>query len=145
MLQLLALLPLCLSSPSLEVVLDWSHLPHLPIAWPNSSWAVLHGDKKASVIGIKVQQGRVFLTLPRWHGNSHPLNLAELSATPGLQPQPSAPSLRPFPSWEAQKLWDWVNLSKRGGKDGVFQGLAGLLRGKSRVQLKQCTSLLKIG
>ena len=23
----------------------------------------------------------------------------------------------------------WVNLSKRGGKDGVFQGLAGLLRG----------------
>ena len=106
MLQLLALLPLCLSSPSLEVVFDWSHLPHLPIAWPNSSWAVLHGDKKASVIGIKVQQGRVILTLPRWHGNSHPLNLAELSAPPGLQPQPSAPSLRPFPSWEAQKLGD---------------------------------------
>ena len=26
----------------------------------------------------------------------------------------------------------WVNLSKRGGKDGVFQGLAGLLRGISR-------------
>ena len=24
---------------------------------------------------------------------------------------------------------DWVNLSKRGGKGGVFQGLAGLLRG----------------
>ena len=22
---------------------------------------------------------------------------------------------------------DWVNLSKRGGKDGVFRGLAGLL------------------
>ena len=27
---------------------------------------------------------------------------------------------------------DWVNLSKRGGMDGVFQGLAGLLRGISR-------------
>ena len=27
---------------------------------------------------------------------------------------------------------EWVNLSKRGGKDGVFQGLAGLLRGISR-------------
>ena len=26
----------------------------------------------------------------------------------------------------------WVNLSERGGKDGVFQGLAGLLRGISR-------------
>ena len=26
----------------------------------------------------------------------------------------------------------WVNLSKRGGKNGVFQGLAGLLRGISR-------------
>ena len=24
---------------------------------------------------------------------------------------------------------DWVNLSKRGGKDGVFRGLAGLLQG----------------
>ena len=64
MLQLLALLPLCLSSPSLEVVFDWSNLPRLPIAWPNSSWAALHSDKKASVIGIKVQRGRIFLTLP---------------------------------------------------------------------------------
>ena len=27
---------------------------------------------------------------------------------------------------------EWVNLSKRGGKDGVFQGLAGLLQGISR-------------
>ena len=27
---------------------------------------------------------------------------------------------------------DWVNLSKRGGKDGVFRGLAGLLRGISQ-------------
>ena len=27
---------------------------------------------------------------------------------------------------------EWVNLSKRGGKDGIFQGLAGLLRGISR-------------
>ena len=26
---------------------------------------------------------------------------------------------------------DWVNLSKREGKDGVFQGLAGLLQGIS--------------
>ena len=106
MLQLLALLPLCLSSPSLEVVFDWSHLPRLPIAWPNSSWAALHGDKKASVIGIKVQQGRVFLSLPRWHGNSHPLNLAEVSAPKGRPSQPFAPSLEPFPSWEAQRLGD---------------------------------------
>ena len=27
---------------------------------------------------------------------------------------------------------DWVNPSKRGGMDGVFRGLAGLLRGISR-------------
>ena len=27
---------------------------------------------------------------------------------------------------------DWVNVSERGGKDRVFQGLAGLLRGISR-------------
>ena len=27
---------------------------------------------------------------------------------------------------------DWVNPSKRGGMDGVFQGLAGLLQGISR-------------
>ena len=26
---------------------------------------------------------------------------------------------------------EWVNLSKRGGKDGVFQGLAGMLQGIS--------------
>ena len=29
---------------------------------------------------------------------------------------------------------EWVNLSKRGGKGEVFQGLAGLLRGISRGQ-----------
>ena len=27
---------------------------------------------------------------------------------------------------------DWVTPSKRGGMDGVFRGLAGLLRGKSQ-------------
>ena len=29
------------------------------------------------------------------------------------------------------KKLDWVNPSKRGGMDGVFQGLAGLLQGIS--------------
>ena len=33
--------------------------------------------------------------------------------------------------WPGQTT-DWVNLSKRVGKDGVFQGLAGLLRWISR-------------
>ena len=40
---------------------------------------------------------------------------------PGLQ-------LQPFP----KKAQEWVNPSKRGGMNGVFQGLAGLLRGISR-------------
>ena len=36
-----------------------------------------------------------------------------------------------FPAWWFWLVQHWVNLSKRGGKDGVFQGLAGL-RGKLR-------------
>ena len=35
---------------------------------------------------------------------------------------------------EAALTEQWVNLSKRGGMDGVFRGLAGLLRGISRGQ-----------
>ena len=38
----------------------------------------------------------------------------------------------PFEGRLLDWLLNWVNLSKRGGKDGVFQGLAGLLRGISR-------------
>ena len=35
-------------------------------------------------------------------------------------------------SWEAEILREWVNLSKREGKDEIFQGLAGLLQGISQ-------------
>ena len=40
--------------------------------------------------------------------------------------------LAPHPSRPWRSYQSWVNLSKRGGKDEVFQGLAGLLRGISR-------------
>ena len=36
---------------------------------------------------------------------------------------------------------EWVNLSKRGGKDEVFQGLAGLLWGISRGRAQAALSL----
>jgi len=102
----------CLSIPSLEVVYDWSEEATIPIAWPNATWASRHATKKVSVIGIKVWRDNLLLTLPRWYGNQHPLNLA-IVELPGNKASPSAPllkpklpKLKPFPSWEVQKLGD---------------------------------------
>ena len=46
----------------------------------------------------------MLLTLPRWYGNHHPLNLAVVARPRELAT--SAPTLAPFPSWEAQALGD---------------------------------------
>ena len=84
------------------------------------SWAAGHGGKTASVIGIKVWRDRVFLTLPQWHGNSHPLNLAVVSLPPGgaRLPHPASPTLRPFPSWGAGGLWGHTVCTEHGGGAG---------------------------
>jgi len=100
------LLPSSLSLPSLEVVHDWSQEGRFPIGWPNATWASKHGSKKVSVIGIKVWKDHLLLTLPRWYGNHHPLNLAIAKVPKNGSSIPSAPKLEPFPSWEMQKLGD---------------------------------------
>ena len=46
----------------------------------------------------------MLLTLPRWHGNHHPLNLAVVARP--REAATTAPSLAPFPSWEGQVLGD---------------------------------------
>ena len=48
----------------------------------------------------------------------------------GVQSQPVRGQTRQ----NSTSVRDWVNPSKKGGMDGVFQGLAGLLRGISRGQ-----------
>ena len=50
----------------------------VPVVWPNSTWSRQHSGKAASVIGIKVWGDKIYVTVPRWSGNSHPLNLAVL-------------------------------------------------------------------
>ena len=47
---------------------------------------------------------RIYVTAPRWHGNSHPLNLGELDRRTSDLPLSSP--VRPFPSWEMQRLGD---------------------------------------
>jgi len=93
-------------SQSPTTVYEWNS-PRFPINWPNSSWASQHGGKTVNVIGIKVWRQDIYLTVPRWHGNNLPLNVAVVSR-PGqgaALPVSSAP-LSPFPSWEMQRIGD---------------------------------------
>lgn len=85
------------------VVYDWSKVP---VNWPNASWASLHGDKAVNVIGIKVWEQNIYLTVPRWHGNSHPLNVAIVPRPDDGEILPKSTSLAAFPDWEMQKIGD---------------------------------------
>ena len=61
---------------------------------------------------IKIANKNFLYLSFRWYGNQHPLNLA-IVELPGNKASPSAPllkpklpKLKPFPSWEVQKLGD---------------------------------------
>ena len=61
---------------------------------------------------IKIANKNFLYLSSRWYGNQHPLNLA-IVELPGNKASPSAPllkpklpKLKPFPSWEVQKLGD---------------------------------------
>ena len=76
------------------------------VAWPNSTWFRQHGGKSVSVIGIKIWADKIYVTVPRWYGNSHPLNLAVLDRPKTDDELPNTGALRPFPDWEMQRLGD---------------------------------------
>ena len=46
------------------------------------------------------------MTVPRWHGNGHPLNVAKLQRPSDEDTQVTSPLLEPFPNWEMQVLGD---------------------------------------
>ena len=61
---------------------------------------------------IKIANKNFLYLSSRWYGNQHPLNFA-IVELPGNKASPSAPllkpklpKLKPFPSWEVQKLGD---------------------------------------
>ena len=95
-------LPLCCCQPPVTVY-NW---PKISINWPNSSWASQHGGKTVNVIGIKVWEEGIYLTVPRWHGNSHPLNVAVVPSPGEGEVLPKSSALSPYPSWEMQKIGD---------------------------------------
>ena len=95
-------LPLCCCQPPVTVY-NW---PKISINWPNSSWASQHGGKTVNVIGIKVREESIYLTVPRWHGNSHPLNVAVVPSPGEGEVLPKSSALSPYPSWEMQKIGD---------------------------------------
>merc|ERR1712179_287670 len=76
------------------------------INWPNTSWATQHGGKSVNVIGIKLWRQNIYLTVPRWHGNSHPLNVATVPRPGEGETLPLSSGLSPFPSWEMQRIGD---------------------------------------
>ena len=76
------------------------------INWPNTSWATKHGGKSVNVIGIKLWRNDIYLTVPRWHGNSLPLNVATVPRPGEGEPLPLSSGLSPFPSWEMQRIGD---------------------------------------
>ena len=78
----------------------------VPVNWPNTSWATKHGGKSVNVIGIKLWRQNIYLTVPRWHGNSHPLNVATVPRPGEGESLPLSSALSPFPSWEKQKIGD---------------------------------------
>ena len=97
----------------LLIPISWAKVPttvyqweKVPIKWPNSSWATTHGRKSVNVIGIKLWRQNIFLTVPRWHGNSHPLNVATVPRPEEGKPLPLSSPLSPFPSWEMQTIGD---------------------------------------
>ena len=62
-----------------------------PVAWPNLTWEAEYSRLAVTVIGIKVWADNIYLTAPRWHGNSHPLNV-------GVLPRPTVGSSLPLSS-----------------------------------------------
>lgn len=78
--------------------------------WPNATLESKYGNLRSNPIGIKVHGDRVFLNVPRWHGNDHPVNLATVPRPGGdgggCIRRLSAPRLKPFPNLEFQKLGD---------------------------------------
>ena len=89
-----------------EVVYQFDKLEY---EWPNRTIENRFKNTESNPIGIKVHADRVFLNVPRWHGNDHPVNLA-VAPRPrddgGCIRRPSAPRLKPFPNLEFQKLGD---------------------------------------
>ena len=81
----------------------------LEYEWPNRTIENRYMNTKSNPIGIKVHAGRVFLNVPRWHGNDHPVNLAAVPRPKddgGCIRRQAAPRLKPFPTLEFQKLGD---------------------------------------
>ena len=76
--------------------------------WPNRTIENRFKNARSNPIGIKVHGDRVFLNVPRWNGNDHPVNLAVVPRprVGGCISAPSAPRLKPFPNLEFQKLGD---------------------------------------
>ena len=76
--------------------------------WPNRTIENRFKNAKSNPIGIKVHADRVFLNVPRWHGNDHPVNLAVVPRPrdEACIKSPSAPRLKPFPNLEFQRLGD---------------------------------------
>ena len=65
--------PASIGSP--QVVFSWDKVQ---VAWPNETMRQQHVRKAVNVIGVKVWKDLVYVTVPRWHGNGHPLNVAKL-------------------------------------------------------------------
>ena len=88
-----------------EVVYRFDKLEY---EWPNRTIEDRFKNARSNPIGIKVHGDRVFLNVPRWNGNNHPVNLAMVPRprVGGCISTPSAPRLKPFPSLEFQKLGD---------------------------------------
>ena len=88
-----------------EVVYRFDKLEY---EWPNRTIENRFKNARSNPIGIKVHGDRVFLNVPRWNGNDHPVNLAVVPRprVAGCISTPSAPRLKPFPNLEFQKLGD---------------------------------------
>ena len=44
--------------------------------WPNQTFASRYGNVRSIPVGIKAHGDKVYMNMPRWFGNAHPVNLA---------------------------------------------------------------------